>query len=342
MSFSERFITKLGQQIHSQNVGFLLGAGSSYLDGQGYPLTAGLWDAVKPALSPADRNEIQSQIDNGCLGLEEALDRLDDGAQGDFELRHRVASAVARQFGTLSPPLTCHRMLARGLSRRRERRVPIFSLNYDPLIERAADKESLLLMDGFWGSSKAFFHPNCFDYRLGLPGRRRGRAVVGPIRGIINLYKLHGSMGWYLEPGGCIRRREPESPVPDGARLLMIPPHQRKAQDTGFPPYSTLWSEFRGLLTNDKTRLLNRLVCVGYRMRDTHVNPILEAARARPDFTLVILTRNLADEEFNYWKKYENVIIATHARCALYGEEGSVISEAWSFEWLAKEVGCNA
>jgi hypothetical protein len=149
-------------------------------------------------------------------------------------------------------------------------------------------------------------------------------------------------MGWYQESGGCIRRCKPENPIPDGARLLMIPPHQRKAQDTGFLPYSTLWSEFRGLLTNDKTRLLNRLVCTGYRMRDTHVNPILEAARARPNFTLVILTRSLANEEFTYWKKYENVIVATRTRCTLYGEEGPGISEAWSFEWLAKEVGGNA
>ena len=106
---------------------------------------------------------IQNQIDSGCPGLEEALDRLDDGAQGDLQLRHRVASAVAEKFRTRIPPLDHHRAFVRGLSSRRERRVPIFSLNYDPLIERAADEESLLLADGFWGANKAFFIPNSFE-----------------------------------------------------------------------------------------------------------------------------------------------------------------------------------
>jgi len=342
VTFEKRFITKARQQVHSKSVGFLLGAGSSYLDGAGYPLAAQLWDVVKPALPLNDQKTIQGQIDSGCPGLEEALDRLDEGAQGEVQLRHRVASAVAEKFRTLIPPLDHHRAFVRGLSSRRERRVAIFNLNYDPLIERAADEESLLLADGFWGANKAFFVPNSFEYRLGLPGRRLGKAVVDPIRGIINLYKLHGSMGWFLDTNGCVRRGRPEDPTPAGARVLMIPPHQRKARDTGFPPYSTLWSEFRGVLANDQRRLLSRLICVGYGMRDTHVNPVLEAARARSNFTLIILAKSLSDVEFNYWKNYDNVIIATETRCALYREEGPGIIEVWSFEWLAKEVNSNA
>jgi hypothetical protein len=88
MTFEGKFIKKIREQVHSKGVGFLLGAGSSYLDGKGYPVAASLWDVVKPALPPADQGEIQNQIDSGCPGLEEALDRLDDGAQGDLQLRH--------------------------------------------------------------------------------------------------------------------------------------------------------------------------------------------------------------------------------------------------------------
>jgi hypothetical protein len=128
MTFEEKFIKKVQQQVHSRNLGFLLGAGSSYLDGAGYPLAAQLWDAVKSALHSEDQEVIQNQIDSGCAGLEEALDRLDDGAQGDLQLRHRVASAVAEKFRTRIPPLDHHRAFVRGLSSRRERRVPIFSL----------------------------------------------------------------------------------------------------------------------------------------------------------------------------------------------------------------------
>ena len=154
----------------------------------------------------------------------------------------------------------------------------------------------------------------------------------------MNLYKLHGSVGWFADPVGQIRRGRPWDPVPDGARLLMIPPHHRKAQDTGFQPYATIWSEFRGLITNDKVRLLSRLICVGYGMRDTHVNPVLEAGCARSNFTLIILAKRLEDPEFDRWKDHKNAIVVTETRSALYGEEGPGIPEIWSFEWLVKEV----
>ena len=342
MTFNEKFIAKLKQQVHSKNVGFLLGAGSSYLDGAGYPLAADLWETVKPALNPKDHELIQRVLDSGCNGLEEALDQLDDGAEGNSQLRHRVASAVAEQFRNRTPPLDHHQAFVHGLSLRRERRVPVFNLNYDPLVESAADAEGFLVIDGFCGINKTFFHPQSFDYRLGLPDVRRGKPVVDPKRGIINLYKLHGSTAWFLDSDGNARRARPEDTLPAGTRLLMIPPHHRKAQDTGFPPYSTLWSEFRGLLVNDQRRLLSRLICVGYSIRDTHVNPVLNAARARANFTLIVLTKDLRDEEFNHWKNYNNVIIATETRCALYGEEAPGIRDLWSFEWLAKEVKSNA
>lgn len=342
MPFAGKLIAKLKQQIHSQRVGFLLGAGSSYLDGNGYPLASTLWEEVKSELQKADRDAIQDQFDSGCTGLEEALDRLDDGAHGNFQLRHRVASAIAETFRAVNPPLEHHRTFVRGLSQRLERRIPVFSLNYDPIIERASDEERLLLNDGFCGSGNAFFLPESFTYQLGFPATRKGKSVIDPKRGTIDLYKLHGSMGWFLDSSEHARRGRADCPVPAGTQLLMIPPHHRKGQDTGSPPYSDLWSEFRALLTNDKRRLLNRLICVGYGLRDTHVNPILQAARGRPNFTMIILAKTLRTEEYSHWKQHKNVIIATETSCSFFGEEGPGIPEVWSFEWLAKEVNKNA
>ena len=338
MTFPEKFITKLKQQVRSRRVGFLLGAGSSYLDGSGYPLATELWNVVKSSLSPGDQNLIQEQIDRDSIGLEEALDRLDDGTSAGSDLRHRVASVIAQRFRTITAPIDHHRLFVRGLCKRRERRVPLFNLNYDPLVERASDEEGLLLTDGFLGISNTFFIAQSFEYRLGLPGLRRGKACIDSLKGIINLYKLHGSINWFVDANGRLRRSRFEDNTPTDARLLMIPPHYRKGQDTGFQPFASIWSEFRALLTNDRNRLLNRLFCVGYGMRDTHVNPILEAASGRSDFTLIILARSLRDQEFNDWKNRQNIIVATETRCALYGEEGPGIPEVWSFEWLAKEV----
>ena len=65
-------------QLHSQKVGYLLGAGSSYLDNSGYPLAFELWGQIKDRIRDEQkRAEIQATLDNGAQGLEQALDLLD-------------------------------------------------------------------------------------------------------------------------------------------------------------------------------------------------------------------------------------------------------------------------
>jgi len=44
MAFLDDLEKKVLKQLKSQRIGFLLGAGSSYLDGAGYPLMCNLWD----------------------------------------------------------------------------------------------------------------------------------------------------------------------------------------------------------------------------------------------------------------------------------------------------------
>jgi hypothetical protein len=159
---------------------------------------------------------------------------------------------------------------------------------------------------------------------------------------MFNLIKLHGSVGWFQFPDGKFRRIDPDLPVPPGAERLMIPPQRRKHQDTGIPPYSDLWSEFRGFLNNDRRRLLNRLICVGYGFRDEHVNAIIRAAVGREHFTLVILSKALEDTVYNAWAQCGHAIVATETRCCLYRTEVDPLPDVWSFEWLAQEVCTNA
>lgn len=118
----------------------------------------------------------------------------------------------------------------------------------------------------------------------------------------------------------------------------MVPPQNRKAADTGFTPYAAIWSEFRAYLANDSTRLLNRLVCVGFGMGDGHVNAVVQSALSRRHFTLVILAKTLSEDTFRRWREFQNTVIVTEASSSLYGEEGPGLQDAWAFEWLAKEV----
>jgi hypothetical protein len=272
------------------------------------------------------------------LSLEATLDLLDPGNGDDGGLRSRVKDAIGIAFSSLVPPLDEYRAFVRGLGRRTEAIVPVFTLNYDCLMECAADANAMPLVDGFSGVFQGTFQPAHFLQAVGQMQMRRHRRVFVARQGLTALHKLHGSLGWFSNAGGHIVRICPDAPVPAGHNRLMVPPQHRKAADTGVTPYATLWSEFRAFLANDASRALNRLVCVGYGFADGHVNAIIDAALARNNFTLLILARGLSDDAFRKYAGNRNIIVVTESRSALYGENGAGLPDEWSFEWLSREV----
>ncbi len=117
----------------------------------------------------------------------------------------------------------------------------------------------------------------------------------------------------------------------------MIPPQHRKATDTMTPPYAQLWSEFRGMLRQGPI-LINRVVSVGYGMRDEHVNAVIENGLARENFNLVVLARDLGPDSFARWSKWKNAIVVTNNCCSMNGEIGPGHPDLWSFERISKEA----
>jgi hypothetical protein len=335
--FIKRLENKIRQQLTSQRVGFLLGAGSSYLDGKGYPLTAELWILIRDSIPPKERNAIQTKLDGGASGLEQALDLLDGGGVTDSPHRHSVTAAISGHFAELTPPLDSHAAFLQKISRRTEPSVPIFSLNYDPLLERAAEYAKVRLIDGFVGWEHAYFDPAVFQQDIVVIRRGPRSRQYGLVSGIIRLMKLHGSLGWYESSSNGVRRCGYNAAIPVGTKRLMIPPQYRKATDTMTLPYAALWSEFRGLLRHGPY-VINRLASIGYGMRDEHVNAVIENGLARKDLTLLILTRDLTPDVFSRWSSKANVIIVTKDRCSLYGEIGPGHFDLWSFERLSREV----
>jgi hypothetical protein len=326
------------EQIKGRRAGYLLGAGASYLDGRGFPLAAGLWTAIKGSMPLEDQRAIEARMNPAGLSLEATLDLLALGYGGDDTLRKRVIDAIGTVFAPLTPPLEEYSAFIRGLGVRREPRLPVFTLNYDCLTERAADATGSHLIDGFGGVYEASFRASQFLDVIGQYETRRARRVFAPHPGAVILYKLHGSLGWHADDQGRITRMRPELPCPAGFRRLMVPPQHWKAADTGYTPYATLWSEFRAYLANDTPRLLSRLVCAGYGFADGHVNAVIDAALQREHFTLVILARALSDEAFNKYAVNPHVILVTEGRSSLYGEQGAGLAREWSFEWLSGEV----
>ena len=189
---------KIHDQLAAQGVAFLFGAGCSYLSGKGYPLTAELWPKIKSSLDRSIRHDIQSKLDQGATGIEHALDLLDDGRPDDFPHRHAVCWAISDHFRSLTPPLDTHRKFLKALYAKQNYVSDIFSLNYDPLLERAAVEESIRIVDGYIGAETAFFDPASFQQRIGHERISWRWKRFEPVRGIINIYKLHYKIPYYL------------------------------------------------------------------------------------------------------------------------------------------------
>ena len=342
MTTAPNFITnleaKVAEQLRAQRVGYLLGAGSSYLDSAGYPLAFELWDLIRDRITDVQkRNDIQDKLDSGAAGIEQALDLLDDGGAVDTPYRHLVTAAIADLFLPMRPSLDVHIEFVRRLSQRGDPWVKVFSLNYDPLLERAAEAAKVRVADGFLGVEQAFFDSGVFEERIGrIRGTHKGRQFEETVKPI-HLFKLHGSLGWYECPQRGVRRCGYGTPVPTGTKRLMVPPQRRKATDTMIPPYSPLWSTFRGCLSHNANPV-NRLACFGYGFADEHVNAVIEAALTRPDFTLLIFTKALSDTAWNRWGVKANAVVVTEGRCSLKGTVGPGHADLWRFERLCKEV----
>jgi hypothetical protein len=341
MSKRENFIVELeksvSSQLKSRNVGYLFGAGASYFNGAGFPLSFTIWDVIKDNIPEDERDEIQAKLEeDGTEGLEHALDLLDPGGPEPTRHRHSVTAAIANCFSHISPPITAHQTFLKRASRRIDSFVPIFTLNYDPLMELASDAERLAIIDGFSGFFQASFNPNNYDFIPSRYDNKGANRVLRGNNGILHLYKLHGSTTWFMTDDFPIRIAM-GTPLDEAWRRLMIPPQYRKATETTTQPYSAIWSRFRAWLIYGP-RALNRLVCIGYGMRDQHVNDIIENATSRGDFTLLIFAKTLTDECFNQWAVKENVIIVTNDCCSHFGEVGPGHDSLWDFEALCKEV----
>jgi hypothetical protein len=336
-SFTSRLEAKVAQQLTSQRVGYLVGAGASFLNGRGYPLEGKLWDNIGPKIRNPERGEIQAKLYGGADGIESALDLLDDGAAVEKPHRHLVTEAIAEHFLTITPPTDSHQIFIKRLAARDELSVPIFCLNYDGLIELAADVERIRLVDGFVGLEKPFFEPLSFQERIALPHRGPRKPQADWRIGILHLYKLHGSLGWFQFGANDIRKLGLKTSTPVGAKRVMVPPQHRKAVDTTAPPYSPLWSDFRGLLCHGPI-LINRLMTIGYGLRDEHLNAVIENALGRRDFTMLVFAYALTDEVFARWSPKKNVVVITEARCSLYGEVGPGHPNLWQFETLAQNI----
>lgn len=166
------------------------------------------------------------------------------------------------------------------------RRVNLFTLNYDTMIEQAADAEGAVVVDGFVGTVSRVFRPESYDLDFYFPAQTtEGR--VHRFDRAVHLYKLHGSITWtrtdsdWDNPYGVYSVSSGAGNSPD---VLIYPTPQKYAQALGMP-YSELFRRFGSAVVQPQSVLF----VVGYGFGDAHVNALIRQALAIPSFTLVVI-----------------------------------------------------
>lgn len=134
----------------------------------------------------------------------------------------------------------------------------VFTLNYDLCFERVVGKENEVEL-GFNSSTKEWHYTN-FD---SLEGKD------------FFLYKLHGSINWYIDDSKNSKLLVSDDPV-DVPELIFGIQHKMKSND----PYFYYSSEFRKLSLERDTKLI---ICIGYSFSDEYINNILTQATLEKD-----------------------------------------------------------
>ncbi len=183
---------------------------------------------------------------------------------------------VVRHAALLRKSLTRPLSLKRG---------NFFTLNYDTLIEQAADGEGVVVIDGFVGAGCRVFRPESFDYDMYFPAETtEGR--VHRLDRVIHLYKLHGSVSWKAEPGDWINPYgiTCQASIDENESALIYPTPTKFGETLGMP-YSEMFRRFAVTIVRPQSSLF----VLGYGFGDDHVNAIIRQALSIPSFSLVIV-----------------------------------------------------
>mgnify|MGYP000846970383 FL=1 len=165
------------------------------------------------------------------------------------------------------------------------RRANIFTLNYDTLIEQAADAEGVLLVDGFVGTLRRVFRPESYDVDFYFPAQTT-EGHVHRFDRALHLYKLHGSLSWrsctadWENPYGLYSTIDDNQP----GQVVIYPSPLKYGQALALP-YSELFRRFGNAIVQPQSVLFT----IGYGFGDEHVNAIIRQALAVPSFTLVVI-----------------------------------------------------
>ncbi len=181
-------------------------------------------------------------------------------------------------------------------------RAHLFTVNYDLLVEAAADDLRVRYSTGFIGTVEPKFDSSAYALDLYYPGEvAEGR--VQRFDKFFHLYKLHGSVDWRRKSQSELIRADSRS-LPHwtdwqrwarndkldflrsdaGDAVAILPTESKYLQSIGMP-YAHLFRALDGRLKTPQTFFL----ILGYGFGDEHINRIIEEALTNPGLVVLIV-----------------------------------------------------
>lgn len=262
----------------------VLGSGASIP--YGLPSMGNLADCIKSnAIVKDDPNYGAFCASLSSDGLEKAIDSVSLNEETIKAIRTTTWEEVNRsdldylKTNAFSPPESLVTLFEKVIAPTPNKAV-VVTTNYDRLPDYAADGIAASSVTGFEGS---------YIRKLEPPNNSVTTRRVRARERIVEIWKVHGSLDWFIDAKGEISSFQLLQEIPAGFSPLIVPPGKDKYSSTHNEPYRSIISEADKAFTTAGAYL-----CVGYGFNDEHIQPKLLAqiANGKP---IVILVRTMTD-----------------------------------------------
>ncbi len=238
------------------------------------------WLLVKTALANADHLEaaLENKTLPDSLVVKIVRSTWDFIAQDDYSL---LKSAIKTE--TVFPL----RSLFTGLFRSTNRNIHVVTTNYDRVAEYAADSGGYIHNTGFLpGYLRRADGAENLIFKQGTNVART-----------VTVWKVHGSLDWFLDPHGGVMSLPMTSELPDGLVPLIVTPGVSKYQRTHDEPFRSAIQGADRVLS-----AATAFICVGYGFRDSHIHPKLMTRCRVHDTSILVAARTLTFEAKDFLK----------------------------------------
>jgi len=341
-----RAAIELQEQLASdkRRLAFFMGAGTSMA--VGIPGIEALTEQVKESLDEDQRTHFEHICKElgGNPNVEDVLNRIrlyrellgDDESKTHKSLTGRAAKELdtaicgaIHKNVSIDPPkgIMPHKTFAQWLYASYAGRgwpIEIFTTNYDLLLEKAMEEVGVPYFDGFVGSVTPFFAPETVE-----ADSTKTYEGVCPPRAWTRLWKMHGSVNWYLRQTGNSGKKHvtrlSDVVLPVGEELMIFPSREKYIESRKLP-FLAYQDRLRRFLSSGEAVLF----IIGYSFSDEHLNEILfQGLRGNSRLAVNVLMYGIEKEHEG--KKTlilpEDVVeyAQTYRNMSVYGPDKAVI-----------------